>query len=79
MASVRRCTDGQLRLRASSTDQWFQELRTAPRRRASQDQALNGLSALLTTRDLRAMNRRVADVASVAEVASSWRANADDD
>lgn len=52
-------------IRRSALDRWGDEV----------SRALNGLSALLTTRDLRAMNRRVADGGSVAEVASSWRAN----
>ena len=56
-------------IRRSALDRWGPEV----------GQALNDLSALLTTRDLRAMNRRVADGASVAEVASSWRAGAVDD
>jgi osmoprotectant transport system substrate-binding protein len=56
-------------IRRSALDRWGPEV----------GRALNDLSALLTTRDLRAMNRRVADGASVAEVASSWRAGAVDD
>ena len=51
-------------IRRSALDRWGAEV----------SQALNGLSALLTTRDLRAMNRRVADGAGIAEVVASWRA-----
>jgi osmoprotectant transport system substrate-binding protein len=53
-------------IRRSALDRWGAEV----------GQALDGLSALLTTRDLRAMNRRVADGTGVAEVASSWLADA---
>ncbi len=56
-------------IRRSAFDRWGSEV----------GEALNDLSALLTTRDLRAMNRRVADGTSVAEVASSWLADAVDD
>lgn len=53
-------------IRRSALDRWGAEV----------GEALNDLSARLTSRDLRSMNRSVADGARVAEVASSWRSNA---
>jgi osmoprotectant transport system substrate-binding protein len=52
-------------IRRSALDRWGPQL----------DNALNAFSATLTTDQLRAMNRRVADETSPAEIAAAWLAD----